>query len=188
MSLLLAGVSAVGSLVPDIDHRSSTVTRSVPILGRVASFLVRGASRTVYAATKGNRDEDHSGEHRHLSHTVVFAVVFGALAGWGVFLLAAQFGVAGAERLGWLVGAGMALGCFVHCLGDALTLSGCPFLWPLPIRGETFYELRPPRLLRFRTNGPFERWVMFPALTVATVLLIPGVWPLVSPVLVAALA
>lgn len=181
--LLLGGITMIGAYCPDIDHRSSTITRSVPLLGRLASWVVRLASRSVYAATKGPRDENHSGEHRHLSHTVVGALAFGALVGFGMFAALDHFGMGDARRLGMLVGVGIALGCVVHCLGDALTLSGCPFLWPIPIAGETFYELRPPRLLRFRTNGPFERRAMFPALVVATILLIPGVWPLISPLL-----
>lgn len=177
---LLAGVTMLGAYVPDIDHRGSTITRGVPVVGRVASWVVRGASRAVYAATKGAEDEDCSGEHRHLSHTVVFAVVLGAVAGWVVALV-------GGAHLGWLVGLGLAAGCVAHCLGDALTCSGCPFLWPLPIRGETWFELRPPRFLRFRTGGPVETFLVAPALTVACVLLAPGVWPVIGPVVEAAL-
>ncbi|MEU4804906.1 metal-dependent hydrolase [Actinosynnema sp. NPDC023587] len=78
----------------------------------------------------------------------------------------------------WL-GIAIGVGCVVHCLGDALTLSGCPFLWPIPIAGETWYELRPPRLLRFRTGGGFELWVVWPLCVAGGVLLLPGAWPLV---------
>lgn len=31
-----------------------------------------------------------------------------------------------------------------------------------------------PRALRFRTNGPVETWLIFPAFTVLAVLLMPG--------------
>jgi len=79
---------------------------------------------------------------------------------------------------GWL-GIAVGAGCLVHCLGDALTESGCPVLWPLPIRGETWYEIRPPRLVRFRTGGPAELGLVWPVCVVAGVLLLPGVWPLV---------
>jgi hypothetical protein len=82
-----------------------------------------------------------------------------------------------ALHVGLLFGGAAALGCFVHDLGDALTLSGCPFLWPLPIAGELWYELRPPRALRFRTGGRIEQSLIFPALCLAVILLIPGVWP-----------
>ncbi|MEU5695269.1 metal-dependent hydrolase [Actinosynnema sp. NPDC020468] len=83
-----------------------------------------------------------------------------------------------AALAGW-IGWAVAAGCVVHCLGDALTRSGCPFLWPIPISGETWYEIRPPRPLRFRTGGPVERFLVLPACAVAGVLLVPGVWPAV---------
>jgi membrane-bound metal-dependent hydrolase YbcI (DUF457 family) len=84
------------------------------------------------------------------------------------------------EVAGWL-GYAVALGCLVHDLGDALTEHGCPILWPIPIRGETFYELRPPGLLRFRTRGPAEIALVAVVFTPAAFLLIPGVWPVVWP-------
>jgi membrane-bound metal-dependent hydrolase YbcI (DUF457 family) len=74
------------------------------------------------------------------------------------------------------VGVAVGLGCFVHCLGDALTLSGCPFLWPLMIRGETWFEIRPPRALRFRTGGSVEQVALVPLFVASGVLLVPGVW------------
>jgi len=76
--------------------------------------------------------------------------------------------------IGPALGIAVAAGCLTHCLGDALTLSGCPFLWPLPIAGETWYEIRPPRPLRFRTGGAVETRLVFPAFVVAGVLLLPG--------------
>lgn len=76
---------------------------------------------------------------------------------------------------GWL-GIAVAVGCFTHCLGDALTKSGCPFLFPLPIAGETWYEIRPPKWLRFSTGKKVETRLVFPAFAVLAVLLLPGVW------------
>lgn len=87
-----------------------------------------------------------------------------AAGGGVVAMLAAGDGWAVLDGAAGWVGVAVAVGCVVHCLGDALTLSGCPFLFPLPIAGETWFELRPPRWLRFRTNGPFERYLMFPML------------------------
>lgn len=76
---------------------------------------------------------------------------------------------------GWL-GVAVAAGCLTHCLGDALTKSGCPILFPLPIAGETWYEIRLPRPLRFRTGKRVENRLIFPAFVVLGVLLVPGVW------------
>jgi membrane-bound metal-dependent hydrolase YbcI (DUF457 family) len=80
---------------------------------------------------------------------------------------------------GW-IGFAVTLGCVVHCLGDALTLSGCPFLWPIPIRGEAWFELGPPKVVRFRTGGWFEGAVVMPATMLGALLLCPllGPWVL----------
>jgi hypothetical protein len=53
-------------------------------------------------------------------------------------------------------------------------------LFPVPIAGETWYEIRPPRALRFRTGKKVEKRLIFPVFAVAAVLLIPGVWQYTS--------
>lgn len=66
---------------------------------------------------------------------------------------------------GWWLGLAVGTGCVVHCLGDAMTESGCPFLWPLPIgrsgSRRTWYPIGMPGFLRFRVNGAAERVVTF---------------------------
>lgn len=212
-SLVFAVVVAGWALVPDLDCGGATASRVLgPITGAL-SWALRGMSRALYAATKGPRDEDWTGEHRHATHTVLFALAAGGLVALGVslggrwvVLGVLLFGVMLAQAaLGdWIalvaVAAGFALslhgftaalesarlwlwiavvlGCVVHCLGDALTLSGCPFLFPIPIAGETWAELGPPYAMRFRTGGDFETYVAFPAFAVLGVLLTPGVWGL----------
>lgn len=54
------------------------------------------------------------------------------------------------------VGYAVALGMLIHCLGDALTETGCPLLWPIPIRGQTWYAIGLPKVLRFHTGGLVE--------------------------------
>lgn len=218
-----AAVTAGYALVPDLDHRSSSASR---LLGPVTGLLSRGlraASSWLYERTKGPDDEP-SGEHRHLTHTLVFAAVLGGLcsattAAWGLWAIVGwlAFGVllatdrlspialaaVGAGAVAWLpatlsgstlpagqamlaaleasagwLGLAVGLGCVVHCLGDALTESGCPFLWPfLPIKGETWYEIRPPAWLRFRTGRRFERLVVFPLVALGCLAAIPGLVP-----------
>lgn len=92
-------------------------------------------------------------------------------AGFGPAALAAL-----QQSAGWL-GLAVAIGAVVHCLGDAVTESGCPFLFPLPIAGETWYEIRPPRWLRFHTGKRVENWLIFPLVILACVAATPGVWP-----------
>jgi hypothetical protein len=85
-----------------------------------------------------------------------------------------------AGTAGWL-GTAVTLGMLVHAVGDAVTESGAPLLWPVPIRGRTWYPVGGPRVTRFRTGGAVESWIVAPALTVGTlvlaVLVVPGVLP-----------
>jgi len=97
--------------------------------------------------------------------------VGGRLAGFGPAALAAL-----EQSAGWL-GIAVAAGCVVHCLGDAITESGCPFLFPIPIAGETWFEIRPPRWLRFHTGKRVENWLIFPLVVLACIAAVPGVWP-----------
>ncbi|WP_433283926.1 metal-dependent hydrolase [Pseudonocardia sp. CA-142604] len=86
-----------------------------------------------------------------------------------------------AGTAGWL-GSAVALGMVIHSVGDAVTESGAPLLWPIRIRKRSWYPVGTPRPLRFRTGGRVETWVVAPALTVATFVLaglvVPGVRPM----------
>lgn len=53
---------------------------------------------------------------------------------------------------GWLIFA-LPLGLVVHILGDAITIAGVPWLWPL---GRDY------RLARLRAGGPVERYLLTP--------------------------
>ncbi|NOL38750.1 metal-dependent hydrolase [Kribbella sandramycini] len=218
-----AAATAGYALVPDLDHPGASASRFLGPLTGLISAVVRRFSGALYSLTKGPRDEDGTGRHRHASHTLVAAIGLGFLAAslgdrgkWAVlavalaglllavhvlgdWLLAAVVGAgawtvfgaalpgttaadalqAGLSGIGGWIGVAVGLGMFTHCLGDSLTRSGCPWLWPLPIRGETWYELRLPKLLRFRTGGWVERLLIAPALLAAGVLLLPGVYPFI---------
>lgn len=217
-----AATTAGYALLPDLDHPGASASRLLGPVTGLLSRAVRAGSAALYAATKGPRDEDCTGTHRHASHTLAAALLLGGLAvlaaglggSWAVagvavfglllavdvlgdwlLLVLAAAGLlwagtwhaetpaapaavvhAGLAEVGSWIGAAVALGMLVHCLGDTLTLSGCPWLWPIRIAGETWYEIRPPRGLRVRTDGRFEKWVMVPALTAGAVLLLPGAW------------
>ncbi|MFO7192418.1 MULTISPECIES: metal-dependent hydrolase [Thermocrispum] len=210
-AVAFATVTAGFALLPDLDHPGARASRLLGPVTKALSWLLRRASAGLYAVTKGPRDEKVKGTHRHLSHTVVFAVLLGLLTAlgteaggpWAVAAVALFAVLLAEDALGdWLLpvataavtwwisstpegidelgplagwlGYAVALGCIVHCLGDALTKSGCPFLWPIPIRGETWYEIRPPKALRFRTSGPAENWVIVPLFSVLAVALVPG--------------
>lgn len=212
------------AIFPDLDHPKSLASTSLgPVTGLV-SRAMRGLSAAVYKTTASEHDKpDTTGTHRHLTHTVTFAVLLGVLAGLGA--LATPWVVAGVLAIGvsfthlavgrgtgklaaflprglrsavrgwplllglgaatwwllehqanpavlhaelaalsWHVGLVVALGMIAHDLGDALTHSGCPFLFPLRFHGERWYELRPPQGLTFRTGALVESWLVTPAL------------------------
>jgi Predicted membrane-bound metal-dependent hydrolase (DUF457). len=210
-----AALTAGYALLPDLDHPHARATRLLGPLTGFLSYLAQEGSRALYARTKGPRDEDWEGTHRHMTHTLVFAVLAGGLAallGWlvgppavwvfaafGLLLALDALGswllvpllIAGAVGLvtwwagggnPWgqvgnlevLVGLAVFAGCLTHDLGDALTLAGCPILFPLQIAGETWYELGTPGWMRFKTGGTVEKLLVFPMFTVAGVLLVPG--------------
>jgi len=53
----------------------------------------------------------------------------------------------------------LVLGCLTHVLGDCLTNSGCPILWPFSDERLKFGL--------FKTGKRFEKWVMFPVMLAA---------------------
>ncbi len=211
---LFAVTTAGFALLPDLDHPHARASKLLGPFSRALSWVLRHASGALYQVTKGPRDEKRKGTHRHLSHTVLFAVGLGlaasagteaggpyavaavavlglllaedALGDWMLIVSAAgvvwwldQAGpdpLADLGRMSGVLGIAVAVGCFTHCLGDAITESGCPFLFPIPIAGETWYELRPPKPLRLRTGKKVERLVVFPVFVIVGILLIPGAW------------
>ncbi|MFD8734918.1 metal-dependent hydrolase [Streptomyces sp. NPDC059618] len=70
------------------------------------------------------------------------------------------FTAPGQEYL-WL-GLPVILGALVHDIGDALTVSGCPILWPIPIGRKRWYPIGPPKVMRFRAGSWVEIKVLTP--------------------------
>ncbi|MFD3482826.1 metal-dependent hydrolase [Streptomyces sp. NPDC058665] len=70
------------------------------------------------------------------------------------------FTAPGQEYL-WL-GLPIVLGALVHDIGDALTVSGCPILWPIPVGRKRWYPIGPPKAIRFRAGSWVELKVLMP--------------------------
>jgi len=90
----------------------------------------------------------------------------------------------------WL-GACVALGCLVHCLGDAPTEAGCPIFWPFVIRGQRWFPAGPPEFLRFPAGGGVELYAIAPTMTAVCGVLAAGLvagWPMLGHLVVSALA
>ncbi|AUH44219.1 metal-dependent hydrolase [Streptomyces sp. CMB-StM0423] len=66
----------------------------------------------------------------------------------------------------WL-GLPIVLGALVHDLGDALTVSGCPVLWPIPVGRRRWYPIGPPDFMRFRAGSWIELKILMPVFMLA---------------------
>ena len=180
-TLLCAGAA----LLPDLDHRDSTIAH---FLGPFSRMLCRGVAHV-------------SGGHRQATHSLLFVVLAGVatwagevylgrpftlavvfllialavralhlcppgrgVAAWGTIAVVAAVGTAiAASQLAaaplWLPVV-VALGALVHLAGDCLTPQGCPLLWPR----RTRYEV----VLIRRTGNRVETFVIVPVMTLAT--------------------
>lgn len=65
----------------------------------------------------------------------------------------------------WL-GLPILLGALVHDVGDGLTVSGVPMLWPLRIKGRRWYPVGSPSFMRFRAGAWVENKVLMPVFLV----------------------
>jgi len=79
------------------------------------------------------------------------------------------------DDVGPLLGIAVGVGCLIHTLGDALTKSAVPLLWPLPIGGDPWRCVGPPKFLRFTTGSFVENWLVVPAICLVAALSIPEV-------------
>lgn len=129
-ALAFIGVTSACSLLPDFDHPNAMAPRAFGWPGRMLATLI--------SAVFG---------HRTLTHSVL-----------GVGVLSA--GMAFIPRLPLFCYAAVILGCVTHILGDMLTISGVPVLWPLK---------RCYRLGWMRTGGEFETLFVTPLLAVCAV-------------------
>lgn len=123
-------ITSASSLLPDADHPNAMLPRAFGAAGQMIATLIN----RIFG-------------HRTLTHSVLGVGVLGAALAFIPRL---------PEHCYWAV----ILGCVTHILGDMLTVSGVPVLWPMQ---------RDYRLAWMRTNGLFERYVMTPLLTVGAV-------------------
>lgn len=188
-------VTAGAALLPDLDHRGATVSRSLGPITKVLSRMIAALSRAVYRATRSPGDRKTAGSgHRQLTHTVPGCVGLAAIVaavtacgrwpGLVILGLLVALGAAGVPALGaaftlsvtlllvarvpdvagywWLWGTATAVGCGMHLLGDAATVSGIPALWPLERGGRRWADIRLP--VTTRAGSAVERMLVVPAL------------------------
>lgn len=88
---------------------------------------------------------------------------------------------------GWWLGLAVGAGVAIHCVGDMLTDSACPALWPIPLgrrgRPRRWYPIGPPKMLRFNAGGRVETLLVQPLLTALMVVAVAVLaWPVIGPV------
>ncbi len=74
------------------------------------------------------------------------------------------------KNYAWL-GLAVGGGWFIHLIGDMITKMGVPMAWPIKIRGHRWWDVTLPALFRIRADGYFEKIILLPALTIATIVL-----------------
>ncbi|MFG1951675.1 metal-dependent hydrolase [Micromonospora sp. NPDC048830] len=102
---------------------------------------------------------------------------------WGAALTGLVVGLMAAALPGpgggwWWVGLPLGLGCLVHSLGDALTFSRVPLLWPIRIRGCRWAAVGMWAPLRFRTGSAAELLLVVPVLMLLGAI---SAWTLITP-------
>lgn len=113
--LLVVPVSGGAALVPDLDHVSSKIARSVGPVTKLISRVVNELSLQIYHATRGERDDGGRKDgHRTFTHTIPGCVVPGALVAAAII-----FGPFAAESMGLPRSAGVlfAAGLLAICCG-----------------------------------------------------------------------
>jgi membrane-bound metal-dependent hydrolase YbcI (DUF457 family) len=229
-----AGVCAGCALIPDIDHPNSSVTLAAGPITKGISWTLARVGVFVHAHTKTRADTPDLDAHRTITHTLVWALLWGGLTAWGqqrlgpwmaaalVFLVTAlgtktalpkkhrsfhlrwrqgrwrrrmkvstplTVGTLSAAAIypltpgqGWWLGLAVFTGLLTHCLGDAVTNSGCPLLWPIRIQRKAWYKVGPPPRFRFDTGKRVEVKVVAPLLVFTCVMSAAVVvWPYVGP-------
>lgn len=86
------------------------------------------------------------------------------LASLGITVAIATF-IDDSANYPWL-GACVALGWFMHLLGDLITKMGVPLLFPIKIHGKRWWDVTLPTFMRIKAGGAFEMAVIVPLLTV----------------------
>lgn len=158
-------VGAAAAYGPDIDHAGSTASKT---LGPVSGWIRRTKRklglrhRGMPLLCRGARALSRAvglPAHRGITHTVAVAVAVGFVVGLVAALVlpvpvACLFGVA--ALVGWLAA----------LAGDWVTRTSLPHLW-WPWLLET---PGPPKWMRISTGKWAEKWLVLPAVTVATLL------------------
>jgi inner membrane protein len=128
----------IGSLLPDIDQASNRLWDMVP----GGNLVGRGLRRLFLG-------------HRTLTHSVLGIIIIYKLINWGLPQLFNQ-SVINTQILIYSLMAGF----LSHLALDLITEDGLPLLFPIKWK----FGIPPFKILRIKTGGWVEKWIVFPIL------------------------
>lgn len=140
---LWVSLASLCALYPDLDGAGARLSQALPPL----SWLTRKLAALAYQLTRAEHDDAKTRIHRGLSHTPVYIIAC-SLALYALLLSSGHWA--------WPIAGAFLVGNLAHLLGDAFSLSGLPLLWPLRVRGKRWFDVRAPKLMRFRVGSTFE--------------------------------
>jgi inner membrane protein len=132
------GVNFLGGLFPDLDKSTSQFWKHIrggTIIGKIIAPLIGG--------------------HRNITHSLLgvfltYTILTSILPTIGkIFLLNMEI-----IKYAFLIGYGS------HLIADAMTTEGIPLLFPF----QKMYACSPIKILRIKTGGFREKWIIFPGL------------------------
>lgn len=76
------------------------------------------------------------------------------------------------------VGAAVTFGWIAHILGDMMTVSGVPLLWPLKYKGKRWWDFRLP--LGIKAGGWIEKSILVPLFSIIIIVAAIGIIPILK--------
>lgn len=146
----LSMIAAAGALAPDLDHaKGSLAINRLGFVGKGLSKILRALSKQARKfSTPDDRywfDHGHDPDHRGLTHTILFGIVASLLVAWGASAL-------GVWTNWWAPAVAFFAGWISHLAMDAMTVEGCPLLWPIAINWKTPHAGRRQRSRWYRVH------------------------------------
>jgi inner membrane protein len=139
-ALVALGVGFLGGLIPDLDTPTSNFWQKFP----AGTFL-------------GRLFHPFLGGHRVISHSIIGLIILGFTAKYVLSLVNGTL-LVNMEIVWWA----LMIGAVSHLIMDTFTHEGVPWLFPVPLH----IGIPPLKMLRIKTGGAMEKWVVFPLLLI----------------------
>jgi len=166
-ALTLLNIFIVTQPLPDIDLPTALVSFFAILIGGIFPDIDKPTSeiwdRLPGGSIIGHLVQPFLGKHRHFSHSILGAIIYGTLVrlflNWlGAFILV-DMGIV------WVA---FLIGLISHILIDSLNISGVPLLFPINFKIK---------LMGIKTGGFGEKFIIFPLLLILNFYLIYKYYP-----------